>query len=98
MPFYEYYCDKCQHAFDEILTVSKRNEPTKQPCPECGAMEVCKGVSETTMGVDATLTPDKVTGGDWSRLMEKVKKTAPKRMHDNLDKSSGMSGRQYGPR
>ena len=98
MPLYEYYCDKCDHAFDEILTVSNRNEPTKQPCPECGAMEVCKGVSETTMGVDATLTPDKVTGGDWSRLMDKVKSYTPKKLHDGLDKTKSNSGQQYGPR
>ena len=97
MPLYEYYCDKCQHAFDEILTVSKRNEPTEQPCPECGAKEVRKGVSEATMGVDATLTPDKATGGRWKEMMNRVKDGVPQRYHDGLDSTTKNTGAQYGP-
>ncbi len=98
MPLYEYYCEKCQHAFDEILTVSNRNEPTKQPCPECGAEEVRKGVSETTMGADMNMTPDKKTGGDWTRLMDKMKTYTPQSEHGALDKTKQRSAGQYGPR
>ena len=98
MPLYEYYCDKCQHAFDEILTVSKRNEPTEQPCPECGAEEVCKGVSETTMGADMNATPDKKTGGDWTRLMDKMKSYTPERHHESLDKPKSNSMGHLGPK
>jgi len=97
MPLYEYYCEKCQHAFDDVLPISKRNEPTKQPCPECGAEEVRKGVSETTMGVDMTATPDKKTGGDWSRLMDRMKDGSPKRYHEALDKTKSNSGLKLGP-
>lgn len=98
MPMYEYYCNKCNHAFDDMLSVSNRNKPTKKPCPECKEKGcVVKGVSATTMGVDANVTPDKKTGGDWSRLMDKIKHGTPKRYHEKLDKSSNMSGRKLGP-
>ena len=98
MPLYEYYCDKCQHAFDDVLPVSKRNEPTKQPCPECGAEEVCKGVSVTTMGADMNATPDKKTGGDWTRLMDKMKSYTPERHHESLDKPKSNSMGHLGPK
>jgi len=97
MPLYEYYCAKCLHAFDEILPVSKRKEPTEQPCPECGVEEVCKGVSVTTMGADVTLTPNKRTGGDWNKLMSKMKSGTPERYHKDFDRASDRSAGKLGP-
>jgi len=97
MPVYEYYCDDCGHSFSDVLSVSARNKPTKEPCPSCGEKKVLKGVSETTMGVDMNITPDKKTGGDWSRLMEKMKHGTPKRYHNALDKTSTRSGGKLGP-
>lgn len=37
MPFYSFYCNACEKTFDEMLTMSRRDEPLKNPCPECGA-------------------------------------------------------------
>tara|TARA_B100001094_G_scaffold329048_1_gene390932 strand:+ start:2409 stop:2702 length:294 start_codon:yes stop_codon:yes gene_type:complete len=84
MPIYEYNCE-CGHEFEEMLTVSNRDQPTKDACPKCGEKKVTKGISASTMGADMNLSPDKQTGGDWSRLMDKVKKSAPKRYHGALD-------------
>jgi len=33
MPTYQYICKKCGHAFDDMKTISKRNESM---CPKCG--------------------------------------------------------------
>lgn len=84
MPIYEYYCE-CGHEFEEMLSVSNRDKPTEDACPKCGEKTVKKGISAATMGADMNLTPDKQTGGDWSRLMDKVKKSAPQRYHGALD-------------
>jgi len=97
MPIYEYKCGGCEHVFDEYLTVSDRDKPLKQSCPECGKRSVTKLVSAATMGVDMNCTPDKKTGGDWSRLMDKMKKNTPKRYHEGIDKSTSRSGGKLGP-
>ena len=35
MPTYDYRCEKCDNEFEEMLTISRRKEPTETPC-ECG--------------------------------------------------------------
>ena len=42
MPIYEYKCNECEHTFDDYLSVSDRDKPLKQPCPECGVKSVTK--------------------------------------------------------
>jgi hypothetical protein len=44
---------------------------------------------------DATLTPDKKTGGQWGELMGKMKRGMPKRYHNNLDRASNNSGTRW---
>ena len=34
MPIYEYKCEKCGHEFEEMLSVSRRKEPTQTPCAQ----------------------------------------------------------------
>ena len=71
MPIYEYYCESCEHSFEELLSVSERDEPTKESCPICEENTVKKGVSLTLMGADANVTPDKMCPG-FSRRMEEI--------------------------
>jgi len=51
------------------------------------------------MGVDMSITPDKKTGGDFSRLMDKIKHggQVPQRYHDSLDKATSRRGGGLGP-
>lgn len=35
MPNYEYICNECNHTFEEFLSISKRKQPEKNPCPNC---------------------------------------------------------------
>ncbi len=100
MPIYEYYCEdtQCNHEFEKMLGMSSRDTPTTEPCPECGKKTIKKGVSATTMGVDMNLTPDKATGGDWSRLMDKVKKTASPKYHAGLDAATDNNAGHLGSR
>tara|TARA_E500000318_G_scaffold23903_1_gene24179 strand:+ start:765 stop:986 length:222 start_codon:yes stop_codon:yes gene_type:complete len=70
-------------------------------CPECGKKKCVNrsGVYETTMGVDMNITPDKKTGGDFSRLMDKIKNNGmtPKKYHAGLDTAANRRGGGYGP-
>ena len=96
MPTYDYRCNACEHAFEVFHLMSEDNPPAKKPCPECGKKKVTKSVSKPAgLGADTNLTPDKVTGGDWSEMMGRIKKNLPKRFHKKLDKSTSMTGRKW---
>jgi hypothetical protein len=47
------------------------------------------------LGADATLSPDKASGGRWKHVMEKVKSGVPKRFHRNLDDAGRRTGRRW---
>ena len=99
MPTYDYRCNACEHLFESVQMMADDMKPTKEPCPECGKKEVTKSWAGVTPGIgcDMTLTPDKKTGGDWSRLMDKMKHGTPKKMHGQFDRASNRSGGKLGP-
>tara|TARA_Y100000034_G_scaffold129093_1_gene184899 strand:- start:1496 stop:1771 length:276 start_codon:yes stop_codon:yes gene_type:complete len=37
MPTYDYKCKDCGNSWDEHQSISARNVPRYNPCPECGA-------------------------------------------------------------
>jgi len=43
MPIYEYTCKQCGATFEELLPLSRANDPVS--CPECGARETGKNLS-----------------------------------------------------
>ena len=47
MPTYSYQCRKCDHLFDEILTI-KEYEEGKRKCPKCGSEDVEQVVAAFT--------------------------------------------------
>ena len=95
MPIYEYYCDcdKCDHAFEEVMSISRRDEPTEQACSKCGEKNIRRGISETTMGVDMKMGVPSWFGDK----LQKMKDYTPKRYHDNLDKAGNRNGGKLGP-
>lgn len=59
MPLYDYKCQSCDHAFRKLKQISKRHEPTKEPCPECGEAQIvnvigCPAVAYNQPGVHKT--------------------------------------------
>jgi len=48
------------------------------------------------LGADATLTPDKASGGRWKEVIEKVKRGTPKRLHKNVEGLGGAGQRWRG--
>jgi|LakMenE18May11ns_1017448.scaffolds.fasta_scaffold9837860_4 putative FmdB family regulatory protein len=94
MPIYAFKCEKCDHQFEESLTMAKNDVPLKNPCPSCKANKVIRdyGSEAVGMAMDATLSPNKATGGAWNELMSKMKPGMPKRFRRNLDAATERRG------
>jgi len=64
MPFYDYKCLSCQHAFEEFLPMKQRKKPETKPCTKCGEKRVQQViVSSPNIGVDYSMDVHKAKGG-----------------------------------
>ncbi len=97
MPNYGFVCEKCNHKFDSLLSISDREKPLNEPCPSCKKKKIKRNYDDVSVSVasDTTMSANKATGGRWNHLMEKIKRKTPKRVHKNLDKASSLSGKQW---
>ena len=60
MPMYDYACESCGERWEEMKSISSRDEPCKSACPHCGEKTVKKAIeSFPTTTADSTLTADK---------------------------------------
>ena len=95
MPNYAFKCEKCEHTFDEMLSLSNRDEPLKKPCHKCKKKKIIRdwGASTPSLAMDATLTPQKVVGSQFKEVIDKIKSSGqvPKRFHEKLDNSAKMN-------
>lgn len=73
MPTYDYQCSVCEHHFEKVLTISEKDKPTKQKCPECGKKKVKKLITAPLvcdpMRIDAARK--KLPGG-WKDVLHKI--------------------------
>jgi putative FmdB family regulatory protein len=97
MPNYGYVCEGCKYTFERFLKMSERDDPLSEDCPKCKNKKISKDFNTMlpSLSSDATLSPDKATGGRWSELMNKMKGGLSKRFHKKLDKTKGHTGRQW---
>lgn len=97
MPNYSYMCESCSEKWDCIMNMNDRDKPTKSPCPKCKEKKVVRDWSDNTLSIsaDATLTPNKATGGRWNELMSKMKAGMPKRYGRKLDSPNNMTGKRW---
>jgi putative FmdB family regulatory protein len=98
MPSYDFTCGKCNKTWNQFLLMEDRESPTKKPCPHCNekncVLREWMGTN-VALAADATLTPNKATGGAWNELMAKMKSGLPERYAKKLDKPNNMSGRRW---
>ena len=94
MPTYSFKCESCENCFDEQLPMKDNNLPTTKPCPKCNEQKVIRNYSNETYGasIDATLSPNKATGGAWNELMAKIKPGIPQRFRKGLDMATERRG------
>lgn len=96
MPIYEFNCESCDHQFETLLSVDKRETPTNEPCPECNENTVKKSVGMFQAGADATMTVDKMCPG-FIKRMDNIKKGAMinKDAAKNIDRAQNFSPHGY---
>lgn len=94
MPTYAFMCEKCDNKFEETLSMANNDIPLKSPCPKCHKKAVIRdyGNESVGMALDATLSPNKATGGAWNELMAKIKPGIPARFRRSLDAASERRG------
>jgi putative FmdB family regulatory protein len=98
MPNYGFVCSKCEHTFDLYLKMEERENPISEKCPNCGKKKSVRRQYDSftqPISADATLTPNKATGGRWNALMNRMKPGLAKRFHKNLDAASSRTGRHW---
>lgn len=98
MPTYEYNCSKCKKVWSQFLLVEDRDNPIKSACPHCSKKNSVSREwmgTDLSIGSDATLTPNKATGGRWNELMAKMKSGLPARYAKKLDSPNNMTGRRW---
>ncbi|MBU1023223.1 zinc ribbon domain-containing protein [bacterium] len=49
MPYYDFYCEKCGHQFEEFFSVNDDRKGLK--CPECSSKKVERNFGNISMGV-----------------------------------------------
>jgi len=95
MPNYAFKCEKCEHTFDEMLSLNDRDAPIKKPCPNCKKKKIVRDwqASSPSLAMDATLNPQKVVGSQFKEVIDKIKNSGqvPKRLHAKLDASANMN-------
>ena len=95
MPIYEFKCNSCQHIFEELLSIGKRDEPCCQPCPQCKKREIQRDWRNTAvMGCDATVGP----GAEFKALSKKISRSLPASAKVNMERAASLTGRKYGCR
>ena len=97
MPNYEYKCQACSHQWEDIQTISLRDQPLAAPCPGCGASGgVVRGWDSAPMGgADKATKPSK----DFTRRMEAMRQKLGKynpTVRDNIDRALDRRGGKYG--
>lgn len=78
MPIYVYKCDKCNHNFEKLLSISNRKLPETEPCPECKD-ENCVVQCLSTANFSVDLHQPKTgrfakPNSDWVSFLKQVKK------------------------
>jgi len=73
MPLYEFVCTKCEHVFDEFLSIDNRHKPTEYPCPSCGEFNVVPSMTATPLADPVRLGRIKAPEG-FRDVLRNVKK------------------------
>jgi putative FmdB family regulatory protein len=51
MPFYEFHCEACQSDFEQMTSISARDQ--KVACPRCGSKKTGRKLSVVSVGAAA---------------------------------------------
>lgn len=83
MPFYDYKCGDCGHAFEQMLSIADMEKPTKKKCPSCGKKKVQMVIGAPAVCDSVRIGVRKPDKG-WQEVMSKIKEAHPRH---NMKKS-----------
>lgn len=96
MPNYDYRCSSCGHSWSELFKIDDRDTPLKKPCAKCKKKKIERDIlGFPGIASDSQLTPDTKTDGQWSKLMDKIKKGKPKDSQKKLEATKHHTGRRW---
>ena len=72
MPLYEYICEKCEHCFEKMNSISNRNLPEEEPCPSCEEKSVQQKIGSGAI-IDAVRLGVKKPPGQFRERMKQIK-------------------------
>ena len=78
MPFYDYLCHSCGHAFEEMLPMAKRNGPCRKPCPSCGLSKVKQHLPSAPSACDPVRVGRRKPDGGFREVISKIKAKHPR--------------------
>ncbi len=77
MPFYDYKCGDCGHAFEQMLRIADMEKPTKKKCPSCGKKKVELVVGAPAVCDSVRIGAQKPDKG-WQEVLSKIKQAHPR--------------------
>lgn len=69
-PLYEYFCNSCDHEFEEHHSIADRKLPELSCCTKCKKKKIEQKLSSAGIAFDSKLKP----GGDFRERMKEIKK------------------------
>ena len=92
MPLYDYECKHCGSFFDELLSMSDRQKPTKEPCPKCKAKEVVQILLTMNIG-DPVRLGIKKPSREFNEVLTKISDAHPRsNLHQKLSQGKRKKG------
>ncbi len=87
MPTYAYQCKTCNHEFEKFTSISGRDEPTQDDCPECGAKTVDR---IPVLGMGFALNDAQPLSGDFRNLLSNLQKKNSSMSYKSTINSNGI--------
>ena len=74
---YDYYCQECNEAWEEVQFMNDRDLPLSSPCPHCKAEGAVKrGISSLAISYQGSKTVLQRAGSGWNDVLKKIKKAS----------------------
>jgi putative FmdB family regulatory protein len=77
MPTYDFFCKKCDHRWEELLSIAKMDIPLNEPCPSCKSEQYIERTCESPLLVDPVRLGLIKPPSDFREVLRKIQKNNP---------------------
>ncbi len=80
MPTYAYRCNKCENVFERFLSLSRREEPLQEACPNCNEKNcVAQTLTKPPALVSDSRDIHSRAGSEFNNRLQQIKKGSGRR-------------------